>query len=307
MLTREGVANQRHEEWQADSLLMDALGLARHQTMAYLFQEAPTFAEFEDWIVTTAGKPSKALVERINAELGATNEPALAKEWQESIEQGEPVLGDEELECWEVNGYTIVKSAISRENCDATAKVIWDYVNADPDDPASWYQGADHGMMVELIQHPVLQANRQCDRILKAFAQLWKTTKLWVSADRCSFHPPQTNDCPFPGPDLHWDIDFDAPLGFATQGLLYLADTPAEQGALTVVPGFQHKLKTWLQTLPENSDPNAMDLHALGPVPIAGEAGDLVIWHHFLPHGSRPNLGTRPRLVQYINMNPGLA
>jgi ectoine hydroxylase-related dioxygenase (phytanoyl-CoA dioxygenase family) len=30
-------------------------------------------------------------------------------------------------------------------------------------------------------------------------------------------------------------------------------------------------------------------------------AGDLIIWHHALPHGSSPNTSTVPRVVQYIN------
>ena len=46
------------------------------------------------------------------------------------------------------------------------------------------------------------------------------------------------------------------------------------------------------------------NLHALGSQPIAGRAGDLIIWHQALPHGSRPNRASRPRLVQYINMRP---
>jgi ectoine hydroxylase-related dioxygenase (phytanoyl-CoA dioxygenase family) len=42
----------------------------------------------------------------------------------------------------------------------------------------------------------------------------------------------------------------------------------------------------------------------LGPRAIGGRAGDLVIWHQALPHGASPNRGTRPRLVQYVNMFP---
>ena len=41
-----------------------------------------------------------------------------------------------------------------------------------------------------------------------------------------------------------------------------------------------------------------------GLTPIAGDAGDLVLWHHALPHGSSPNRGTKPRVVQYITLRP---
>ena len=39
-------------------------------------------------------------------------------------------------------------------------------------------------------------------------------------------------------------------------------------------------------------------------MPVAGKAGDLVIWHSALPHGSSPNSSDRPRIVQYITMSP---
>jgi ectoine hydroxylase-related dioxygenase (phytanoyl-CoA dioxygenase family) len=39
-------------------------------------------------------------------------------------------------------------------------------------------------------------------------------------------------------------------------------------------------------------------------MPIAGRAGDLVIWHDAIPHGSRPNRASLPRIVQYIRMYP---
>jgi ectoine hydroxylase-related dioxygenase (phytanoyl-CoA dioxygenase family) len=45
-------------------------------------------------------------------------------------------------------------------------------------------------------------------------------------------------------------------------------------------------------------------LYALGPKPIAGRAGDLVIWHDALPHGASPNRSRMPRIVQYIRMYP---
>ena len=94
------------------------------------------------------------------------------------------------------------------------------------------------------------------------------------------------------------------PIPFGTQGILYLTDTPPEQGAFTLVPGSQRWGEEWLKSLPAGANPRTRDLHALGAVPIGGRAGDLVIWHQALPHGASPDRGTRPRLVQYINMFP---
>jgi ectoine hydroxylase-related dioxygenase (phytanoyl-CoA dioxygenase family) len=37
---------------------------------------------------------------------------------------------------------------------------------------------------------------------------------------------------------------------------------------------------------------------------IPGMAGDMVIWHHALPHAATPNRGERPRIVQYLKYFP---
>ena len=94
------------------------------------------------------------------------------------------------------------------------------------------------------------------------------------------------------------------PIPFGTQGILYLTDTPPEQGAFTLVPGFHRRIESWLASLPPGADPRSENMHALGAKPVGGRAGDLVIWHQALPHGASPNRGTKPRLVQYINMFP---
>ena len=92
---------------------------------------------------------------------------------------------------------------------------------------------------------------------------------------------------------------------FGLQGILYLTDTAAEQGAFTCVPGFQHRLADWLARRPPGADPRQLDPDLVASaVPISGRAGDLIIWHHALPHGSSPNRTDRPRLVQYLTMFP---
>ena len=266
---------------------------------------APSFSAFEEWITSTAGQPSRDLVARLNADIRGTDCPDVTRKWLAEIESNEPVFTAEQLSFWERNGYVVLSDAIGRDERLAAEKAIWNHVGADPASTESWYQDNSSGIMVELIQHLAFESTRRSPRIHKAFSQLWGTADLWVSTDRCGFHPPQRDGHPFPGPDLHWDIDFTKPPAFATQGILYLTDTPPEQGALTVVPGFHLRLSEWLQSLPPGSDPQAENLHALGSVPVGGKAGDLIIWNHALPHGSRPNLGTRPRIVQYLNMYPG--
>jgi ectoine hydroxylase-related dioxygenase (phytanoyl-CoA dioxygenase family) len=88
------------------------------------------------------------------------------------------------------------------------------------------------------------------------------------------------------------------------QGILYLKDTPADQGAFSCIPGFHRSLEQWLKELPPTEDPRQAILRHTGMKPIAGKAGDLVLWHQSLPHGSSPNQGAKPRVVQYITLRP---
>ena len=304
LAAREGRRSDAPAEGHRDMLVIHALGLGLEPTLQFLFRKGPSFEEFERWIVATAGAPEPLQVARINAALAGTEPPAEIVRAQAELAALPPVLSAADLAFWEEHGYVILQGAVSAEQCAATAQTIWEHLGLRPDDPDYWYSESTHGIMVQLFRHPALDENRRSLRIRRAFAQLWGTPDLWMSTDRVGFNPPERPGWQFPGPDLHWDVSLAPPMPFGTQGILYLTDTPAEQGAFTCVPGFHRRLSGWLASLPRGADPRKEDLHALGSQPIAGRAGDLVIWHHALPHGSRPNRGTRPRLVHYLNMYP---
>jgi ectoine hydroxylase-related dioxygenase (phytanoyl-CoA dioxygenase family) len=216
-----------------------------------------------------------------------------------------PVLSAEDRAFWEEHGYVVVRNAVPPENCAAAARAVWEFLEMDADNPASWYPDPQRRtIMVEIYQHQALWDNRQFPRVHQAFAEIWGTEKLWVSFDRASMNPPERPDWPFPGPHLHWDMKLEMPVTLKVQGVLYLTDTPAEQGAFTCIPGFQRKLEGWLQSLSPDAEARKVIREASGAQPIGGKAGDLVIWHSALPHGSRPNTAQRPRLAQYISMFP---
>ncbi len=86
--------------------------------------------------------------------------------------------------------------------------------------------------------------------------------------------------------------------------MLYLTDTDADQGGFHCVPGFHRIFPEWVKTQPADRDPRRPDLTGFESKPIAGKAGDLLIWHSLLPHGNGQNLSNRPRLAQYITMYP---
>ena len=182
------------------------------------------------------------------------------------------VLRKQDIEFFNKNGYVVARQVISREQCERTATAVWNFAGMDPADPETWYHDPPQGIMIEIYHHQTLWDNRTAPRVHDAFTRIWKTDKLWVSHDRAS--------------------------------VLYLTDTPAEQGAFFSVPGFHRRLDRWLDSLPPDADPKKQDLLALGARRIPAAAGDLIIWRTALPHMASLNRGAGPRVAQYITMTP---
>ena len=290
-----------HDEGKMDTTLLAVLGLGLEQTMKQVYLETGSFEAFEDWVeeVNAAGLDA-AKVAAFNdciRQRALPRTPPLPEE---------AVLSAEDITFWDENGYVIIRDAVSREDCEAAVAAICGFIGVDRHDPATWY--APHpgrqGIMVQLFQHPALEKTRSSPKVRAAYEQLWGRCDLWLNTDRAGFNPPETASYTFPGPRLHWDMSLAQPIPFGTQGILYLADTAADQGAFTLVPGFHRRSGEWLASLPPGANPREQDLYAMGPVPVAAGAGDFILWHHALPHGSSPNSSRLPRFVQYVNYEP---
>ena len=284
-----------------DRIALNTLGVATEE----LREVAPRFERVDDllaWSEARAGGLDRAALDRLGALLAGAPTPADAQQRIAAIEAAPPVLDADQLRRWDEDGYVIVPAVITADEAQALADTVWRTVGADPDDPATW-RLTDHGIMVQLFQHPALTPARTSPRLLKAFAQIWGTADLWTSLDRVSFNPPERAGVAFPGPRLHWDISLVPPVAFQVQGMIYLTDTTAEQGAFEAVPGFHRRIDAWLEGLGDDVDPRRIDLSA-GARRIAANAGDLIIWHSALPHGASPNTGDRPRLAQYVTQYP---
>ena len=285
------------DEFQLDKTMLSILGLGLEQAVKYLYLTAPSFEEFEQWVVEVNGRPSPESIARFNDTI--LNPVAIG---ERHIPQ---VLDEQQLDFWDKNGYIILRNAVPKADCERTIEVICDFIEIDRDDPGTWYtpHPARQGIMVQLFQNPILDKNRNSATIRAAYEQLWNRTDIWVNADRVGFNPPETERWKFPGPRLHWDTELTLPIPFNLQGILYLADTAENQGAFSLVPGFQHRIDSWLTDL-NGSNPYGEDLHALGCIPIAANAGDFIIWQQTLPHGSSSNTSDKPRFVQYFTYAP---
>jgi len=293
------------DERGLDFTLMQGLGLGIVEPADYLFQQRPTYAEFEQWIVQKlGGGPERTLVERLNKMVRHYLEQPRRTYPIEETDIQEPVLSAADLAFWRENGYVVLRNAVSVEDCREAETAIWDFLGMDPQTPETWYNET-HTFWVTLFQHPVLNKNRAAPRIRKAFEQLWGTDDLWTTVDRSSLNRPERGGIDISGPSrLHWDVSLALPIPFGVHGLLYLSDTSAEQGAFRCVPGFHHRIDQWLGELAPEQNPREQDLENLGPIPVTGSAGDFVLWHQALPHGSGRNLAHYPRVVQYITVFP---
>lgn len=280
----------------SERVLLAGLKIGLRETLDFLMTSPPSFEEFEAWVLTkNEGTISAERVQRLNGALDGSATFAL-----ESI-QAEPVLSPADLAFWDEHGYVVVKRAVSPEQCQAAVQAIFEYAGMDIDRPESWYKD---DIWIKLAHHPALWANRNSGRIHTAFAQLWQRSDLWMDVDVCGVNPPLRPGNRFRGTPLHWDMTLTLPIRFRTQAILYLTDTPANQGAFSCVPGFHRKLESWLRELPQGVDPRQQAVRELNAKPIPGEAGDLIIWHAALPHAATPNHAALPRVVQYLNMFP---
>jgi hypothetical protein len=211
-------------------------------------------------------------------------------------------------------------------------------------DAETWYKnGGQFGTskyqigpgMVEMYQSPGMWNNRQFPRVHQAFAEIHGTPKLTVSMDRVNVKPPMLDGSELPwgeGLGLHWDgprprmfanaaeggasegqSDLTKSLGqgpgaLRTQGALQLSDSPENGGGFICVPGFHNEFEAWAQTLPEEQlDKGFGDqgsLAHLKPINVATKKGDLLIWNRLLPHGNGVNTSDKPRIAQFIAMNP---
>lgn len=293
---------QYDHENDLDAALLNLLGLGLLPTYQFLHEQRPELEDFEAWVL-------KHFPDGVPADTIQTCYKLLGHEVITEVNFEENILSQADLASWEENGYVIVRSAISQEDCQAARKAIWNFLKMDEHDPQTWYDDKEsqlQGIMVPLFRDVAIDKNRHTPRIRMAFEQLWQQQGLIVTTDKCGFNPPETKTAKYRGIGLHWDVSLARPIPFGTQGILYLTDTASNQGALTVVPGFHKKLDNWLQALPPGVNPREFDFSSYNPIGIAANAGDCIIWDHRLPHSSSPNRAKLPRLVQYLNWYPPL-
>ncbi len=202
-------------------------------------------------------------------------------------------------------GWLVVPDVVPAALCERSAAALCEFIGVDPDDDSTWakYLAQGHGI-IPLHHHQALWDVRQLPQLHDVFRSVYETEKLWVTFDRGSFKVPSAfHESGFRMDAVHWDGDPRIAGEIAVQGLVYLTDTPPEQGAFAMVPALYKTLDAWLAVEREEAEYRRPDVREYPLVPVGGRRGSLVLWHRRMPHTSLPNTSTRPRLVQYVTMN----
>ena len=200
------------------------------------------------------------------------------------------------------NGYAVVDGVVPKPLCDAVIAAVASFLDVDLGAPSTWRVAHGHGI-VPLHHHPALWEVRQHPAVHAVFTELYGSRALWSSVDRASFKPPAGDEAVRVS-RLHWDADPRQPKETAGyQGLVYLTDTDADQGAFCCAPEIYRELPNWLDAH-RTSVSDALAEATPTATRIGGKAGSLLVWSRLMPHSSARNESRRPRWVQYVTMSP---
>jgi hypothetical protein len=204
------------------------------------------------------------------------------------------------------HGWLLVHDVVPKELCERSAAALCEFIRVDPDDSSTWQNYVTHGHgIIPLHHHQALWDVRQFPQLHALFSAIHQDEKLWVTFDRGSFKVPSSyHESGFRMDAVHWDSDPRTVERLSVQGLVYLTDTPEKQGAFAMVPELYETLDEWLAVPRTDAEARRPDVSAYPLVPLGGPQGSVVIWHRRMPHTSLANNSDRPRLVQYVTMNP---
>lgn len=224
------------------------------------------------------------------------------------------VLTPDQWAFWRTNGYLVIPKVVPTELCDRAAEVLWSFIDADPNDPTTWYRlpanmpeapspRARAGML-EIYHDRTMWDIRQHPRVYDTFVDLWGTEALWITLDRANLNVPARDDWPFDG-FLHWDIDPQpGSTRAAIQGIVALSNAGPGMGGLQVVPEMFRRYDEIAAEYVDADRPRFPDVSGMEVCQVECNAGDLVIWESRTVHGTSRNSSDRPRLAQYVTMEP---
>ncbi len=204
-------------------------------------------------------------------------------------------------------GYVLVENVVTPDEAAAVVDLLCDYLDVNPHASIPGFKrraGEVFNGIVPLHQHQALWDTRQSPNMHEAFRQVYDDHRLWVTVDRASYKPRLSERAGASKGDPN-SIHIDRPVldtsDSSVQGVLYLTDTPEDQGAWECVPELYQQIKRGEVT---SFDARTDSLDGYEIVRVPGPAGSIVIWDGLMPHSSGHNWRDTPRFVQYITMHP---
>ncbi len=235
------------------------------------------------------------------------------------------MLSTEQLKQFEEEGYLLLSSLIPNETVVQAEQAMWHSMGMEPDDPETWkhfqrpfltgfyIENMANENRIELfgITHPDILAC--CTPIyLTVLNQL---AERYPTIPHCkSQHPdgiwamnqfPISDEWRIPSPHLDGysrDLRLD-PGSFRASSLTYLTDANSHQGTTVIWPEGPQRIREFCQKNPDFSN-HIRDMRVvfpqldLGePMEVVAKQGDVLLFHHLLPHSGTINAGTSPRFA----------
>ncbi|MFT3824004.1 MAG: phytanoyl-CoA dioxygenase family protein [Chitinophagaceae bacterium] len=284
-----------------ENIWLGVYGLGKFETYQFLYDQCSSLTHLQQWIIALKGK------EHVETSVTAFDEWIKQKTITQvhSTAPKNTILNNAQWQHWRQQGYVIISNLVAPDLCDAVCRLICMQLGASLQAPETWYNDHPqwHGLMLQLYQHPDINAIRTLPVIQQLFVELYGTTDIIANTEKVSFNPPETDTWKFRHHQLHWDIDFTRADRYYIQGLVYLDDVPEDRGPLTVVPGFHHQFEDWIKTYPDPHEAQQAMQHTFTGTPVPGKKGDLILWLQTLPHAASANHSNLPRFVQYVSFS----
>jgi hypothetical protein len=216
------------------------------------------------------------------------------------------LLTRDEFEGWLRDGYVVVRNVVDPETIRAAVDDIHDFIDASPDDPATWLKpGHDKIGMIEMFARASLWKARTAPQVHAAFADLYGTERLCTSNNRANFNLPISKDFKRENM-LHWDLDTSRKgHNPAIQCVLALSDAGKGAGTFMCVPGSHKPIAAWHAGGCKGTCPDmeaCMEGREAIEIPL--KAGDMVCWTMALIHGNGANTSDTPRKAAFVHVEP---
>jgi hypothetical protein len=195
--------------------------------------------------------------------------------------------------------------ALSEGTCDLSKPSTWNNVPVDQAGVPIISRG-----FFEIYHDQTLASIRQSVRVYLHYVLIWGRADLWTTFDRLGIKLPGLADGK--ALPLHVDQNPNVHPDFRTvQGVLALADCPAERGTFVGVPGSRDSFSVYGSMAKNQGEYVELDLsHDIAAEFTASaqlcplRAGHLISWDSRTTHANSSNVSEQTRTVAYIAFGP---